>query len=254
MSGPASSGSSQPVVNTFVNSLGQPVGFPLSDWVPAVTPTKARLTGRYCELVGLDAEQHGADLYAANSLDVEQRMWTYLPYGPFASFDEYRVWLRAAQQSTDPLYFAVIDPATQRAVGVVSYLRIDPKNGVIEVGHLAYSPHLQRTPAATECMYLLMKYAFELGYRRYEWKCDALNAPSRAAAERLGFQYEGLFRQAVIYKQRSRDTTWYSLLDRDWPSLRPAFERWLAPSNFNEKGEQLLKLSHLTAHARAELL
>lgn len=254
MSDPAAPGSSRPVVNTFVNHPGQPIGFPLPGWVPAPTPTKERLTGRYCVLVGLDADQHAADLYAANGLDVEQRMWTYLPYGPFESFDQYGEWLRAAQQSTDPLYFAVIDPATQRAIGVVSYLRIDPRNGVIEVGHLAYSPLLQRTPAATECMYLLMRQAFDLGYRRYEWKCDALNAPSRTAAARLGFQYEGLFRQAVVYKQRSRDTAWYSIIDREWPPIRTAFERWLEPSNFNSAGEQLLRLSQLTARAREELL
>ena len=250
MSDPASSGSANP----FVNTLGQTIGFPLPGWVPARTPTKERLTGRYCQLTGLDTDLHAADLHTANCLDVEHRMWTYLPYGPFESFDQYCEWLRAAQRSTDPLYFAVIDLATKRAIGVVSYLRIDPRNGVIEVGHLAYSPHLQRTPAATECMYLLMKQAFDLGYRRYEWKCDALNVPSRTAAERLGFKYEGLFRQAAVYKQRSRDTAWYSIIDSEWPQIQTAFERWLHPSNFNDEGEQLLRLSELMASAREELL
>ena len=250
MSDAASSGSSSPVVN----SLGQKIGFPLSGWVPPPAPSKESIAGRYCQLVPLDPDLHAADLHAANGLDVEQRMWTYLPYGPFESFEQYCEWLRAARESTDPLYFAVIDSTTKRAVGVVSYLRIDPKNGVIEVGHLAYSPRLQRTPAATECMYLLMKQAFDLGYRRYEWKCDSLNAPSRAAALRLGFQFEGLFRQAAVYKERSRDTAWYSIIDREWPQIEAAFERWLDPANFNAHGEQHLRLSDLTARARKEML
>lgn len=230
-----------------INPLGQPIGVGLPDWVPPAVPQHAPLTGHYCRLEPLDPQRHAADLYAGNSQDTENRMWTYLPYGPFGTFEEYATWLAAAQQSTDPLYFAVIDLTTQRAVGVVSYLRIDSKNGVIEVGHLAYTPHLQRTPAATEAMYLMLVHAFELGYRRYEWKCDALNAPSRAAALRLGFQYEGLFRQAVIYKQRTRDTAWYSIIDSEWPALKAALEQWLAPANFDDHGQQRCRLSALTA-------
>lgn len=159
------------------NSLGQPIGFPLPGWTTQQLPAHETLHGRFCRLEPLDPSLHASDLYAANALDSEQRMWTYLPYGPFDTFDKYTEWLQAAQQSTDPLYFAVTDPSTNRAIGIVSYLRIDPKNGVIEVGHLAYTPHLQRTPAATEAMYLMMQQAFDLGYRRYEWKCDALNPP-----------------------------------------------------------------------------
>lgn len=178
-------------------------------------------------------------------------MWTYLPYGPFDTCEAYQTWATTASQSVDPLFYAIIAGNSQQAVGVASYLRIDPAVGSIEVGHLAYSPQLQRTPAATEAMFLLMRQAFELGYRRYEWKCDALNAPSRAAAERLGFAFEGIFRQATIYKQRSRDTAWYSIIDSEWPALRSLFETWLAPGNFDAEGNQRQSLSELTRLWRA---
>ena len=147
--------------------------------------------------------------------------------------------------SNDPLFFAIIDQSTNCAVGVASYLRIDPNSGSIEVGHINYSPLLQRTPGATEAMYLMMKNAFELGYRRYEWKCNALNAPSRIAAERLGFSFEGIFRQAGVIKGRNRDTAWYSVIDPEWPALREAFVKWLEPSNFDPKGQQFVSLKTL---------
>lgn len=236
------------------NHLGQPIGPPLPAWKPLAPPPREPLQGRYCRLEPLDANRHAAELFAANQLDTNNRMWTYLPYGPFASIEQYAEWVQAASKSNDPLFFAIIDLQTNLAVGVASYLRIDPSNGVIEVGHLAFSPHLQRTPAATEAMYLMMKHAFDLGYRRYEWKCDALNAPSRAAAERLGFKFEGIFRQAVIYKQRSRDTAWYSIIDREWPAIEAAFARWLDSANFNEQGEQQRRLSDLTAVVRKDSL
>lgn len=171
-------------------------------------------------------------------------MWTYLPVGPFASLVEYRTWLEAKQASDDPLFFAIVDTATGLTVGVASYLRIDPANGVVEVGHLQYSPLLQRTAAATEAMHLMMKQAFELGYRRYEWKCDALNEASRRAAERLGFTFEGIFRQAIVYKGRNRDTAWYSIIDAEWPRLDAAYRRWLDPGNFDENGRQRSSLSN----------
>lgn len=228
------------------NHLGQPIGCPLPGWTPPPIPPRTPLVGRYCRLEPLDPDLHAAELFAANALDAERRMWTYLTYGPFDSYDQYLEWMRLAAPGNDPLFFAVVDPHSNLPIGVVSYLRIEPKNGSIEVGHLAYSPKLQRTPAATESMYLLMKQAFELGYRRYEWKCDSLNQPSRAAAERLGFTFEGIFRQATVYKQRSRDTAWYSILDRDWPRLEAAFQRWLAPDNFDEQGQQRTRLSDLT--------
>lgn len=236
------------------NHLGQPIGFPLPHWTAPPLPPQQPLSGRYCRLEPLDADRHSAELFAANQLDTDNRMWTYLSYGPFGTCEQYTEWVHTASRSTDPLFFAIVDLQTNQAVGVASYLRIDPPNGVIEVGHLAFSPRLQRTPAATESMYLMMQQAFDLGYRRYEWKCDALNAPSRAAAERLGFKFEGIFRQAVIYKQRSRDTAWYSIIDREWPALDSTFARWLDAGNFNAGGEQQLRLSQLTAAIREDML
>jgi RimJ/RimL family protein N-acetyltransferase len=183
-------------------------------------------------------------LFEANAEDRDGRNWTYLPYGPFPTLAAYREWVEGASRADDPLFYAIVDNAGGEAVGVASLMRIDPKPGVIEVGGINYSPRLQRRPGATEAMYLLMRRAFdELGYRRYEWKCDSLNAPSRAAALRLGFQYEGLFRQATVYKQRNRDTAWFSILDREWPALRTAFEAWLDPANFDAAGRQRRSLS-----------
>jgi RimJ/RimL family protein N-acetyltransferase len=172
-------------------------------------------------------------------------MWTYLFSGPFASFDDYRAWLDGKQGSEDPMFFAFVDVARGRAVGLGSYLRIDPSNGAVEVGHLQFSPLMQRTAVATEAMYLMMKTAFELGYRRYEWKCDSLNAGSRRAAERLGFRFEGIFRQAIVYKGRSRDTAWYSVIDKEWPALEAAFRAWLDPANFDAGGRQRRSLADL---------
>jgi RimJ/RimL family protein N-acetyltransferase len=178
-------------------------------------------------------------------------MWTYLPWGPFADFDAYFAYIKMAAVRDDPLVFAIIDSATDKAVGVGSYLRINPTAGTIEVGGLAYSPLLQRRPAATEAMFLMMRRAFdELGYRRYEWKCNALNAPSRSAATRLGFAYEGIFRQADVVKGRNRDTAWYAIIDDEWPKLRAAYERWLDPANFDSAGNQRVSLSSLTAKLR----
>lgn len=218
-------------------------------WKPPPRPPRAALEGRHCRLEPLDAAQHAAALYAANSLDRQGRLWTYLQYGPFDSLGEYRAWLEARETAADPLYFAIVDRSSGLATGLASYLRIDPANGSIEVGHLQFSPRLQRTTAATEAMYSMMKQVFELGYRRYEWKCDSLNAPSRRAAERLGFTFEGLFRQAVVYKGRSRDTAWYSIIDSEWPRLDAAFQRWLDPGNFDAEGRPRASLSSLRAHA-----
>jgi RimJ/RimL family protein N-acetyltransferase len=174
------------------------------------------------------------------------RIWTYFPYGPFKNFDSYLYWMKTTCLESDPLFFAVIDPESDKAIGVSSYLRIDPDNGSIEVGHINFSPILQRTPAATEAMYLMMKNAFELGYRRYEWKCDALNTRSRRAAERIGLSFEGIFRQATTYKGRNRDTAWYATVDFEWPVLKKVFLRWLDSGNFDEAGNQISQLSHLT--------
>lgn len=197
------------------------------------------MQGRFAWIEPLDADRHAAELFAANSADSEERMWTYLGYGPFASLAGYRAWVEASAKSGDPLFHAIVDLVTGRAVGVASYLRIEPAVGVIEVGHIALSPALQRTAAATEAMWLMMRRVFdELGYRRYEWKCDALNAPSRRAAERLGFTYEGTFRQATIYKGRNRDTAWFSIVDKEWLAIDGAFREWLSTANFDADGRQ----------------
>ncbi|MCD5363502.1 GNAT family N-acetyltransferase [Chromobacterium aquaticum] len=223
------------------NALGQMVGLPVTDWQPAAWPPRRSLSGRFCRLEPLDAASHGPALFAAMAAD--ERNWTYLSYGPFAVYQDYQDWLAAQQAKPDPHFYAIVDGATDLAVGVAAYLRIDPAMGCIELGHLNFSPALQRRPAATEAMYLLMRQAFELGYRRYEWKCDTLNLPSRQAAERLGFRFEGLFRQAMVYKGRNRDTAWFSILDSEWPALRQGMERWLAPDNFDAAGRQLRTLA-----------
>ena len=229
-----------------LNEFGQPVGFPLPDWTPPPPPPREPMAGRFCRLVSLDPDLHAAALFAANAVGGEAKNWTYLPYGPFHTLADYRAWMVASCCGNDPLFFAIIDLADEQPAGVASYLRIAPENGSIEVGHIHYAPRLQRTPAATEAMYLLMKRAFELGYRRCEWKCDALNVPSRAAAQRLGFSFEGIFRQATVYKGRSRDTAWYAVIDAEWPTLRQAFQTWLASDNFDEQGRQRTRLTDLT--------
>ena len=225
----------------------QPIGFSIGDWTPPVRPPAEPMIGRYCRLERLDADRDGQSLFDAYALDSESRNWTYLPQGPFESYAEFHIWLSDMGKLDDPLFFTIIDAESQTSVGIASYLRITPPAGSIEVGHIHYSPLLQRTPAATEAMYLMMKQAFALGYRRYEWKCDALNAPSRTAAQRLGLSYEGIFRQATVYKQRSRDTAWYATIDREWPDLKQAFEQWLDPDNFDNDGNQKTRLSALTA-------
>ncbi len=229
-----------------MDASGQSIGFAVPDWVAPNPPSRVPMVGRTCRLEVLDPERHAADLYDANVQDRDNRIWIYLPYGPFESFDEYRNWADQVSGASDPLFHAIVDGSTDKAVGVASYLRITPASGSIEVGHINYSPLLQRTPAATEAMYLMMKRAFETGYRRYEWKCDALNARSRVAAQRLGLSYEGIFRQATIYKGRNRDTAWYAAIDSEWPPLERAFTRWLDPSNFDAEGRQRERLADLT--------
>jgi RimJ/RimL family protein N-acetyltransferase len=225
-----------------VNESGQPIGPAVAGWTSPPRPAHTLLAGRHCRLEPLCAARHAQDLYAANAVDREGRMWTYLSSGPFATPGEFTAWLAARQTSTDPLFFAIVDGATGRATGIASYLRIDPEHGVIEVGHLAFSPMLQRTRAATEAMYLMMRHVFQLGYRRCEWKCDALNAASRRAAERLGFTFEGIFRQATIYKGRNRDTAWYSIIDSEWLECETRFLAWLDPANFDPEGRQRRRL------------
>jgi RimJ/RimL family protein N-acetyltransferase len=196
------------------------------------------LEGRWCRVEPLDPGRHAEQLFAANTLDREGRMWAYLSYGPFETLAKYREWIAVRAAGDDPLFFAFVDPTTGQATGLGSYLRIEPDSGSIEVGHLQFSPLLQRTPAATEAMYLMMRNAFELGYRRYEWKCDSLNERSRRAAERLGFTFEGVFRQATVYRGRNRDTAWYSIIDSEWPALKEGFLVWLDHRNFDEARRQ----------------
>ena len=232
----------------YRNQFGQPVGAPLPGWLARALPPRSAMEGRFCRVEPLDPQRHTEDLFAANREDTEGRNWTYLPedQGPHPSLDLYRRWAETAASGDDPLWHAIIDTESRRAAGVAAYARIDRISGVIEVGGINYSPRLRRRPAATEAMYLMMRRVFdELGYRRYEWKCGSLNAPSRTAALRLGFCYEGLFRQAVVYKGRSRDTAWFSVIDSKWPALRQGFERWLDPTNFDSEGRQRASLSTL---------
>jgi RimJ/RimL family protein N-acetyltransferase len=228
--------------------LGQPTGAALPGWTPRPRPPRTAMEGRFCRVEPVDPARHAADLFAANSADSAGRNWTYLPYGPFKAPADYRAWMEKACLGDDPLFHAIVDQASGKALGLASYLRIDPAGGVIEVGHINYSPALQQTPAATEAMYLMMARVFdELGYRRYEWKCNALNAGSRKAALRLGFSFEGIFRQAAVVKGRNRDTAWFSILDSEWPQAKAAFQAWLAPENFDAKGHQKRGLAAIRA-------
>ena len=228
------------------NSLGQAIGAPLSDWQVCKRPPKTAMLGNYCRVEILDIEKHVDDLYQAFAKDTDHSNWTYLPYGPFDiddGFNEFKTWMKSTCATEDPLFHTVIDLKTNKAVGIASLMRIEPQVGVIEVGHIHFSPLMQRTPLSTEALYLLMKRVFdELGYRRYEWKCDSLNTPSCNAAKRLGFTPEGVFRQLTMYKGRNRDTAWFSIIDSEWPVLKAMFETWLAPENFNETGEQIQPL------------
>lgn len=225
----------------------------MPDWTPRQPPQRLSIEGRYCRLEPLDARRHTADLHDSYIQASDGRDWTYMFAGPFADLESYRAYVEKATAGADPMHYAVMDLKTGRAVGTLALMRIDPAMGSVEVGHVMFSPLLKRTPISTEAQYLLMKYAFDgLGYRRYEWKCDSLNEPSRRAADRLGFQFEGIFRQAVVYKGRNRDTAWYAIIDKDWPVVKVAFEAWLAPENFDAEGRQRLSLTELRAAQRAE--
>jgi RimJ/RimL family protein N-acetyltransferase len=226
-------------VSTRTNVFGQPIGFPVPDWSDRAYPARTPMPGQYCRLEPLDAERHATDLFASYAEAPDDRAWTYLfPERP-TDITAYHAYVTSAAASRDPLHFAIVDLASQQAVGTSAFMRIEPVHGVIEVGAVTYSRRLQRTRAGTEAMYLLMRRAFdEMRYRRYEWKCDSLNAPSIAAARRYGFQFEGIFRQAIVYHGRNRDTAWFSILDTEWPLIRDAFEAWLAPGNFDDRGRQ----------------
>ena len=216
------------------------------DSSPAQRPERVALPGRVVTLRPFDAASQAEALYEATHGAEREDLWRYMGDGPFAGFDAYQAAFEKKEKSVDPLFWAIVDNATHLPVGQASYLRIEPAHRSIEVGNIIFSPALQRSPGATEAMYLMARYAFDdLGYRRYEWKCNALNQPSRRAALRLGFMFEGVFRQHMIIKGRNRDTAWFSMLDSEWPLRRANFERWLAPSNFDEMGLQRLSLSRL---------
>lgn len=233
-------------MTVHTNAYGQPVGRPMPDWSPRPRPADVTLQGRLCAIEPLSVERHAHSLADAYLSAPDGRDWTYMFAGPFASTRDYLDYAQAAARSTDPKHYAVIDKALDRAVGTLSLMRIDPANGVIEVGNVAFSPLLRQTPAATQAQLLLMQYVFEtLGYRRYEWKCDSLNAPSRRAAQRLGFRFEGIFRQAMVYKGRTRDTAWYAVIDADWPLLKRAMHAWLAADNFDAEGRQIRSLESI---------
>jgi RimJ/RimL family protein N-acetyltransferase len=232
-----------------LNSLGQPIGQALPEFRAPAPPTRTPLHGRFCTLVPLDPLAHGEALFHAFSADLDGRLWTYLSIGPFADACAYRAAINKAMEQPATSFLAVLDEQGA-PVGVIAWLRIQPESACIEIGHVCFSPALQRTRAATEALALMLKRCFDdLGYRRCEWKCDDLNMASRRAAERLGFTYEGTFRQATVYKGRNRDTAWYAILDRDWPALRRAFDAWLDPSNFDGQGQQRRSLAQIRGGA-----
>jgi RimJ/RimL family protein N-acetyltransferase len=231
---------------TDIDERGQPVGPRVPGWEAPPRPTHEVLAGRHCRLEPIDVAAHAADLYDAFCTDKIGIDWSYLPYGPYESLDAFTSWMAETCLSDDPFFFAIVDASTGRAAGMVSFMRINPEHGSIEVGHVHYSPSIQRGRVTTEAMYLMMRWAFEAGYRRYEWKCHSLNRRSRAAAQRLGFSYEGVFRDHLIHRGRSRDTAWYACIAAEWPTLKAAFEAWLDDANFDTDGNQRQRLSDLT--------
>lgn len=226
------------------NEFNQTVGTYLPNWHAAKKPERKILQGEYCSIVPMDIKKHSKPLFENISLNNQGESWTYLPYGPFVNHEDFCVWLKTTQAESDTELYAIVNTNGQ-PIGVAGYLRINPEHGVIEIGHLHFSTLLQKTPAATEAMYLMMRYAFDdLGYRRYEWKCNTLNKPSEQAALRLGFTFEGIFRQSNVFKNRNRDTAWFSIIDSEWPDVKRKLITWLDKSNFDEQGNQKTRLSN----------
>lgn len=230
------------------DSPDRALGAVVRNWTAPPWPGVAALQGQYVRLEPLSPDRHAKALFDAYK--GHDALWDYMAYGPFVTFENYREWMARTVAQADSVFFAVRTLETGQVGGVTSFLRIKPAAGSIEVGHINYAPILQQTRAATEAMALMMGWVFDAGYRRYEWKCDALNMASRRAAQRLGFSYEGVFRQAVVVKRRNRDTAWFAVIDSDWPALRAAFQQWLDPSNFDDNGRQIIALGDLTASAR----
>ncbi|MGB1024576.1 MAG: GNAT family N-acetyltransferase [Paracoccaceae bacterium] len=220
----------------------------LSKYVPPARPEFQQRQGRYVRLERLRAHLHADELFRA--YDGAQELWQFLPYGPFISAAAYHRFLRGFEAGEDPVFYAIRDMARGQVMGVASYLRIAPEKGSIELGHICLGPALQKSPAATEAFFMMMSWAFEAGYRRFEWKCDARNLPSRLAAQRLGLSYEGVFRQDNIVKGKNRDTAWFAAIDAEYPALKEAFIAWLLPQNFDATGRQIERLSDLTGFVR----
>lgn len=225
------------------------LGKPLPDWTAPRPPDRAAMQGRLVRLEPLNADAHAFGLHDA--FQGHDTLWDYMPYGPFTSGTAYHRWARQREAGEDPRFFVLIDQTTGQPGGIASYLRITPEAGSIEVGHICIAPRMQRGAAATEAMFLMMDWAFRAGYRRYEWKCNALNQASRRAAQRLGFSFEGVFRNHLIVKGRNRDTAWFSVIDTEWPALAEAYRVWLDPANFDARGRQKERLSDLTRLVRA---
>jgi RimJ/RimL family protein N-acetyltransferase len=230
----------------LTNDLGQSIGEPVENWKFCVSPPKTAMEGRYCIIEILDIQKHAEDLFSSFAKDVKDYDWTYLHYGGFQTLIEFKEWLNKDCLLNDPLFHTIIDKNHNIAVGMASYLRIQEKIGSIEVGHIHYSFSMQKKIIGTEAMYLMMKRVFdELGYRRYEWKCDLLNERSCKAAKRFGFTFEGIFRQHNIVKGRNRDTAWFSIIDKDWQRIKKNYEIWLNDANFDEQGKQKTSLTSL---------
>ena len=236
-----------PIPTEVDAQTGLPIGPKMANPSPAALPLRETIDGRYCRLEPLNADQHGAELFAASTPADCASRFMYLGEEPPTSESDLKRWAESASQSDDPLFFVVIDKRTERVAGRQSFLRITPTQQSIEIGNIYWGPDIAGTQVATEANFLFAQHAFEtLKYRRYEWKCNALNVPSRRAAVRFGFTYEGLFRRAVIVKGRTRDTAWYAMIDEEWPSLKSAYEFWLSPDNFDGRGRQRTRLSDLT--------
>lgn len=227
-----------------MNELGQPIGYAIHNFKPPSQPNFHHLYGNFVSVEPI-SESHLSALYESFSLDLKGGNWTYLAYGPFQSSKEFSEWAQKNCFGEDPKFYTIL--LGEKPAGLVSYLRIEPLVGCLEVGHVHLSPLLQKKREGTEALILMIQWAFNAGYRRVEWKCDALNAPSRHAAQRLGFSFEGIFRQATIYKSRNRDTAWHSITHQEWPALENAFQIWRNPKNFDSEGKELQKLSNLTS-------
>lgn len=216
----------------------------LAQWQAREKPQRRKFEGKFVAVEPLNAEKHGDDLFEASTVADADGRFQWLSEYPPLSRAEFNAWLLAKEKSEDPLFFAVINKKSGKAAGRQTLMRIDPENGVVEIGNIYWGPLIARTAAATEAQYLFMQYIFdELGYRRYEWKCNNENIPSRKAAERFGFKFEGVFRQHLIVKGKNRDTAWFSIIDKEWPSLKLGYQQWLSDENFDQNGQQIKKLN-----------